>query len=105
MKTVRRCLADESTAGAIEYSPIAASNAMTIIAVINNIGVIRPDWLIGEVSFARRIALPPLTTTPLKQTQFPESEYIGHSLSCGHDLCTSSIADDRKRAAGIEVSS
>jgi pilus assembly protein Flp/PilA len=39
MKTIRRFLADESGATAIEYGLIAAGIALAIIAVVNGIGV------------------------------------------------------------------
>lgn len=38
MQTIRRFLADESGATAIEYGLIAAGIALAIIAVINNLG-------------------------------------------------------------------
>jgi pilus assembly protein Flp/PilA len=38
MKTIRRFLADESGATAIEYGLIAAGIALAIIAVVNGIG-------------------------------------------------------------------
>lgn len=38
MKTIRRFLADESGATAIEYGLIAAGIALAIITVINNLG-------------------------------------------------------------------
>jgi pilus assembly protein Flp/PilA len=38
MKTVRRFLADESGATAIEYGLIAAGIALAIIAVVNGLG-------------------------------------------------------------------
>ena len=38
MQTVRRSLADESGATAIEYGLIAAGITLAIIAVINNLG-------------------------------------------------------------------
>ena len=39
MKTLRKFLADESGATAIEYGLIAAGIALAIIAVVNGIGV------------------------------------------------------------------
>jgi pilus assembly protein Flp/PilA len=39
MKTVRRFLADETGATAIEYGLIAAGIALAIIAVVNGLGV------------------------------------------------------------------
>jgi pilus assembly protein Flp/PilA len=38
MQTIRRFLADESGATAIEYGLIAAGIALAIIAVVNNLG-------------------------------------------------------------------
>ena len=38
MKTIRRFLADESGATAIEYGLIAAGIALAIIAVVNGLG-------------------------------------------------------------------
>ena len=38
MRTIRRFLADESGATAIEYGLIAAGITLAIIAVINNLG-------------------------------------------------------------------
>jgi pilus assembly protein Flp/PilA len=38
MKTVRRFLADESAATAIEYALIAAGIALAIIATVNGLG-------------------------------------------------------------------
>ncbi len=38
MKTIRRLLADESGATAIEYGLIAAGIALAIIAVVNGLG-------------------------------------------------------------------
>ncbi|WP_445221848.1 Flp family type IVb pilin [Bradyrhizobium sp. Pa8] len=38
MQTIRRFLADETGATAIEYGLIAAGIALAIIAVINNLG-------------------------------------------------------------------
>jgi pilus assembly protein Flp/PilA len=40
MQTIRRFLADESGATAIEYGLIAAGIALAIIAVVNNLGVL-----------------------------------------------------------------
>jgi pilus assembly protein Flp/PilA len=39
MKTIRRFLADETAATAIEYGLIAAGISLAIIAVVNGIGV------------------------------------------------------------------
>ncbi|MFC7698266.1 Flp family type IVb pilin [Bradyrhizobium sp. GCM10028915] len=39
MHTLRRFIADESDATAIEYGLIAAGIALAIIAVVNNLGV------------------------------------------------------------------
>jgi pilus assembly protein Flp/PilA len=38
MKIIRRFLADESGATAIEYGLIAAGISLTIIAIVNNLG-------------------------------------------------------------------
>ena len=38
MQTIRRFLADETAATAIEYGLIAAGIALAIIAVVNNLG-------------------------------------------------------------------
>jgi pilus assembly protein Flp/PilA len=39
MKTIRRFLADENGATAIEYGLIAAGIALAIIAVVNGLGI------------------------------------------------------------------
>jgi pilus assembly protein Flp/PilA len=38
MMTIRRFLADETAATAIEYGPIAAGISLAIIAVVNGLG-------------------------------------------------------------------
>jgi len=39
MKVIRKFLADESAATAIEYGLIAAGISLAIIAIVNNLGV------------------------------------------------------------------
>ena len=55
MQTIRRFLADESGATAIEYGLIAAGIALAIIAVVNNLGAtlkqeVRLDQQLAEVA-------------------------------------------------------
>jgi len=49
MQTIRRFLADESGATAIEYGLIAAGIALAIIAVVNGLGS-KPSSKFGSIS-------------------------------------------------------